>query len=146
MAIVWPRLDFGQHPATPCGSQLGGTLKGKRRVTIYHLSRLGVVGVLGVLYFNRKSLCSAQTNANKYISLSPLLTLLPMAVPLQAFVAFCLVLFSWLFHEFVVKAIRSPLRDLPGPRSKGLFSSHMPYAMEWVYAALCAFTWSLFIP
>ncbi|KAF9521013.1 hypothetical protein BS47DRAFT_1335116 [Hydnum rufescens UP504] len=53
-----------------------------------------------------------------------------MAVPLQAFVAFCLVLFSWLFHEFVVKAIRSPLRDLPGPRSKGLFSGHMPYAMD----------------
>lgn len=37
-----------------------------------------------------------------------------------------------LFYYHVIKAIFSPLRDLPGPVSKGIFKTHLKHAMEYV--------------
>ena len=53
-----------------------------------------------------------------------------MHLLLQALLAFLATYFAWLFHKYVVRAILSPLRQLPGPMSRGLFANHLRYVME----------------
>ncbi|KAF8319579.1 cytochrome-450 hydroxylase [Cantharellus anzutake] len=49
---------------------------------------------------------------------------------------------AWLLYEYVVKAIRSPLRRLPGPISRGIFANHLTFAMDPIWSAAAQDQWS----
>ena len=54
-----------------------------------------------------------------------------MGLVLQFIALLLASIFAWVFYEYVVKAIRSPLRRLPGPLSRGLFATHLKLTMKY---------------
>ena len=56
-----------------------------------------------------------------------------MGLILQSISLLLASVFGWIFYEYVVKATCSPLRQLPGPVSRGLFPKHLKFVMECVH-------------